>query len=494
LKSVFIIAVVAVAAMIGVMVPSVFAETSVDCNNLIPNALLMGCDLHDLTLTNTDLSGANLSGANFFCKCSGGAALTNTDLSGANLSGADLSRADIRGVDLSGANLSGADLSRASLSGVIFHDTQFSDTNLSWAVISEDVNLSGIDFRNSNLTGTIFIRADLSGANLAGIKFTDGEIADSNFSGADLSNADLTGTQISTTDLSGANLSGAILGDPDWQGMGMRKLLDVDLSGANLSGADLRNMRLSNANLSGADLTGTRLSDYDAAHVVTAYVATAKESIPTTITNPSNSDPCTWNGSNAASRYECQKSNAYSNIGKNPLPSAYVALLENEEYVTEHVGSKKSNEIKDSTKCGTGTIENTEGQCIVEQKNNSSKGGGCLIATATYGSEMATEVQQLRELRDNQLLQTESGTAFMGMFNDIYYSFSPTIADMEREHPMFKEAVKIAITPMISSLSLMENAESESEVLGIGISVIMLNLGMYLGIPAIVVIGIKRKF
>jgi len=122
------------------------------------------------------------------------------------------------------------------------------------------------------------------------------------------------------------------------------------------------------------------------------------------------------------------------------------------------------------------------------------QGGGCLIATATYGSEMALEVQQLRELRDNQLLQTESGTAFMGTFNDIYYSFSPIIADYEREHPMFKEAVKLAITPMISTLSLMENAESESEVLGIGISVIMLNLGMYLGVPAIVVVGIRKRF
>ena len=120
------------------------------------------------------------------------------------------------------------------------------------------------------------------------------------------------------------------------------------------------------------------------------------------------------------------------------------------------------------------------------------EGGGCLIATATYGSEMATEVQQLRELRDNQLLQTESGTAFMGKFNDIYYSFSPIIADYERENPYFKEAVKLAITPMITSLSLMENAESESEVLSIGISVIALNLGMYLGIPAIAVVGIRR--
>ena len=107
---------------------------------------------------------------------------------------------------------------------------------------------------------------------------------------------------------------------------------------------------------------------------------------------------------------------------------------------------------------------------------------------------MALEVQQLRELRDNQLLNTESGKQFIGAFNDIYYSFSPIIADYERENPYFKEAVKLAITPLISSLSLMENAESESEVLGIGISVIMLNIGMYLGIPAIVVIGIKRKF
>ena len=121
-------------------------------------------------------------------------------------------------------------------------------------------------------------------------------------------------------------------------------------------------------------------------------------------------------------------------------------------------------------------------------------GGGCLIATATYGSEMSQQVQQLRELRDNQLLQTESGTVFIGMFNDIYYSFSPTIADMEREHPLFKEAVKLAITPMISTLSLMETAESESEVLGVGISVIALNLGMYIAVPAIIIVGIRKRF
>ncbi len=123
-------------------------------------------------------------------------------------------------------------------------------------------------------------------------------------------------------------------------------------------------------------------------------------------------------------------------------------------------------------------------------------GGGCLIATATYGSELAPQVQQLRELRDNKLLQTESGSAFMESFNDFYYSFSPHIADYERENPVFREAVKLAITPMISSLSILNyvDMETDVEVLGYGISLILLNVGMYVGVPAIVVIGIRKKF
>ena len=121
-------------------------------------------------------------------------------------------------------------------------------------------------------------------------------------------------------------------------------------------------------------------------------------------------------------------------------------------------------------------------------------GGGCLIATAAYGSEMAPQVQLLREIRDNQLMNTESGSTFMTGFNELYYSFSPTIADMERENPMFKEAVKLGLTPMLSSLAIMQNAETESEVLGLGLSVIALNLGMYLGVPVFGIVGIRKIF
>jgi peptidyl-prolyl cis-trans isomerase B (cyclophilin B) len=108
------------------------------------------------------------------------------------------------------------------------------------------------------------------------------------------------------------------------------------------------------------------------------------------------------------------------------------------------------------------------------------QGGGCLIATATYGSEMSQQVQQLRELRDNQLLQTESGTAFMGTFNDVYYSFSPTIADMEREHPLFKEAVKLAFS-----------IRDKLEIIGVIASLTAsLNSGCSLSMSAIV--GLKE--
>ncbi|MEK0352828.1 MAG: CFI-box-CTERM domain-containing protein, partial [Nitrosopumilus sp.] len=59
--------------------------------------------------------------------------------------------------------------------------------------------------------------------------------------------------------------------------------------------------------------------------------------------------------------------------------------------------------------------ETVEEETMMEETEviDETEGGGCLIATATFGSELAPQVQQLRELRDNTILSTESGTAFM---------------------------------------------------------------------------------
>ena len=129
-----------------------------------------------------------------------------------------------------------------------------------------------------------------------------------------------------------------------------------------------------------------------------------------------------------------------------------------------------------------------------EKKN----GGGCLIATAAFGSELSPQVQQLRELRDSTILNTKSGMAFMTTFNQFYYSFSPTVADFEREQPIFKEVVKITLTPMLTSLSILNhvNIDSEQEMLGYGIGIILMNVGMYVGIPVFGILKIyqfKRK-
>ncbi len=191
--------------------------------------------------------------------------------------------------------------------------------------------------------------------------------------------------------------------------------------------------------------------------------------------------------------FECN-----STLGSQGMFGTKIQKLTQEGYLEMYLIQNQQIVSQGSTETNFGEVF-LKGNCVSSSDPTAStnpgipRGGGCLIATATYGSELAPQVQQLRELRDNQLLQTESGTQFMAMFNDVYYSFSPIIADYERENPLFKEITKIAITPMISSLSLMENANSESEVLGMGLSVIMLNIGMYLGVPAVVIVGIRKR-
>ena len=122
-------------------------------------------------------------------------------------------------------------------------------------------------------------------------------------------------------------------------------------------------------------------------------------------------------------------------------------------------------------------------------------GGGCLIATAAFGSELSPQVQFLREIRDNTVLQTESGTIFMAGFNQFYYSFSPAVADYERENLVFKETVKIMLTPLLTSLTLLHYADidSESEMLGYGIGVILLNIGMYFVAPAVLIMKVRKR-
>ena len=121
-------------------------------------------------------------------------------------------------------------------------------------------------------------------------------------------------------------------------------------------------------------------------------------------------------------------------------------------------------------------------------------GGGCLIATAAHGTELAERVQSLREIRDSTVMSTASGSAFMSAFNHAYYAVSPAVADAQRQSPELRAAVGALLAPALWSLGAMELAEpgSEFQVAGLGILVILANAGVYAGAPAAALVCARR--
>jgi hypothetical protein len=120
-------------------------------------------------------------------------------------------------------------------------------------------------------------------------------------------------------------------------------------------------------------------------------------------------------------------------------------------------------------------------------------GGGCLIATAAYGSELAPQVQLLREIRGDTLMSSDVGSSFMTGFNEFYYMFSPTVADLQRNNVIVGDAVRTVITPGIYTLGgIMGLADSNEEsVLAYGILSIVALIGMYIIGPILAVFGIR---
>jgi len=76
----------------------------------------------------------------------------------------------------------------------------------------------------------------------------------------------------------------------------------------------------------------------------------------------------------------------------------------------------------------------------------------CVIASAAYGSDLAPEVQFLREFRDKSVMSTFAGAQFMKIFNEFYYSFSPAIARVTASAPYLSTITRSLIYPLIGSL------------------------------------------
>jgi len=195
-----------------------------------------------------------------------------------------------------------------------------------------------------------------------------------------------------------------------------------------------------------------------------------------------------WNNNVVTATFELTGITGSNVSSPSPSPDPVQSSVDEEPMIDEE---PSISDTSSQPACGQGTVLKN-GVCVVEEKKS---GGGCLIATAAFGSEMAPQVQYLREIRDNTVLQTESGVSFMTGFNQFYYSFSPVIADYERENPVFKELVKLTITPLLTSLTILNyvDIDTEEEMLGYGIGVILLNIGMYFIAPAAILFKIKNR-
>ena len=143
----------------------------------------------------------------------------------------------------------------------------------------------------------------------------------------------------------------------------------------------------------------------------------------------------------------------------------------------------------------TGAVDDGMMDDVVEDKPETPSGGGCLIATAAYGSELAPQVQFLREIRDSTLLPTASGSSFMAGFNQFYYSFSPAVADLERKNVVFRDAVRVTIAPALYTLNIMTLADqnSDASVIAFGLLAIAAMAGIYVAGPVLTIRAISRR-
>jgi uncharacterized repeat protein (TIGR01451 family) len=78
-------------------------------------------------------------------------------------------------------------------------------------------------------------------------------------------------------------------------------------------------------------------------------------------------------------------------------------------------------------------------------RTGSGGSGGCFIATAAFGSALQPEVMVLRRFRDEVLLESAAGRAFVAW----YYRVSPPLADFIRGRDLLRGTVRVTLTPVI---------------------------------------------
>jgi len=164
------------------------------------------------------------------------------------------------------------------------------------------------------------------------------------------------------------------------------------------------------------------------------------------------------------------------NMGVSPISNETVAFsLEGSDGKTVSLGESKTDKaglavlnyavnvgggsywvVASHSESGSYAYRSARNKLTVNQPINAA----CIIATAACGSELAPEVQFLRSFRDDAVMSTESGRAFMNVFNKWYYSFSPQVASAISEDQILRNTVKASLYPLIGVLTISTGIQS----------------------------------
>lgn len=172
--------------------------------------------------------------------------LTNVDLNGTDLGGANLSRAALHGAYLNDVNLRSANISYANLNSTELKGAKLREANLSYANLdTADLSQANLDLANlnsANLRGAILVGARIRAADLTDALLRNGWLNEASFRGTNLYYTNFVNSKLNLADFGGAMITKAIFNGAEVTGADFSKAIMADNIFADLDLSEVRGL------------------------------------------------------------------------------------------------------------------------------------------------------------------------------------------------------------------------------------------------------------
>jgi hypothetical protein len=120
--------------------------------------------------------------------------------------------------------------------------------------------------------------------------------------------------------------------------------------------------------------------------------------------------------------------------------------------------------------------------------------GPCIIATATYGSPLASEVVFMRSVRDDLIGSSPVGSVLVKWWNSFYYSWSPPVANTIVGSDQLKTLFSVLLSPLLGSMYVVAGVYESLAWLSPDLAAVVsfmvaaaLSISIYILLPAVAI-------